>query len=189
MFTDGSEWQPGTGGMVCESCGDEPASVHIVRIEGGGAVSHSHLCPSCAQEVTEQTEGAALVFALPSALGALFQMNEGDDDPATRFGRPSLICGVCGTSLTDLSQSGLLGCAACYEVFSDYLNGQRTSDTPAQGHLGKVPSRSPVGEADQREVLRLRRMLTELVESERFEEAASVRDRLAELDSGRTSGV
>jgi protein-arginine kinase activator protein McsA len=39
-----------------------------------------------------------------------------------------------------------------------------------------------------REVVRLRRMLSELVDRERFEEAAGVRDRLAELGAGPTGG-
>jgi protein-arginine kinase activator protein McsA len=40
-----------------------------------------------------------------------------------------------------------------------------------------------------REVLRLKRMLDELVETERFEEAAGVRDRLAELDRDHAAGA
>jgi len=177
MFTDGSEWQPGTGGMVCESCGQEPASVHVVRIEAG-SVSHSHLCKECAQDMTDQSEGASLVFALPSALNGLIA-GAAPESSGHRLGRQSLVCGVCGTTLTDLSQSGLLGCAACYEVFAEYLKG--VAGSTAGAHLGKIPRRSPIGAGEQREVLRLKRMLDELVESERFEEAAGVRDRLAEL--------
>ncbi len=187
MFSDGSEWQPDGGGMVCESCGEEAASVHIVRIEGGGSVSHSHLCASCAQDATDQTEGAALVFALPTTLSALFQSGA-DADAGGALGRRSLMCGACGTSLTDLAQSGLLGCAACYDVFAEHLKAHMNDESRPQTHLGKVPSRVPVGKAEQRELLRLRRMLTELVESERFEEAAGVRDRLAELDRGPAAG-
>ena len=185
MFTDGSEWQPGSGGMVCESCGDEPASVHVVRIEAG-SVSHSHLCKDCAQDMTDQSEGASLVFTLPSALNGLIA-GSALESAGHRLGRQSLVCGVCGTSLTDLSQSGLLGCAACYDVFAEHLKG--LGGSPAALHLGKIPSRAPVGAGEHREVLRLKRMLDELVESERFEEAASVRDRLAELDRDPAPGA
>jgi protein arginine kinase activator len=185
MFTDGSEWQPGSGGMVCESCGDEPASVHVVRIEAG-SVSHSHLCSDCAQDMTDQSEGASLVFALPSALNGLIA-GSALESAGHRLGRQSLVCGVCGTSLTDLSHSGLLGCAACYEIFAEHLKG--LGGSPAGNHLGKIPNRAPVGAGEYREVLRLKRMLDELVETERFEEAASVRDRLAELDRDSAAGA
>ena len=188
MFTEGSEWQPGAGSMVCESCGDEPASVHVVKIEAG-SVTHSHLCRECAQEMTEQSEGAALGFALPGALAGSILGDPGDPEESSghRLGRQSLVCAACGTSLIDLSQTGLLGCAACYDVFAEHLKGLGTD--PASGHLGKIPTRAPVGAVALREVLRLKRMLDELVETERFEEAAGVRDRLAELDRDHAAGA
>lgn len=185
MFSEGSEWQPGAGGMVCDSCGEEPASVHVVKIEAG-SVTHSHLCQECAQDMTAQSEGAALVFALPGALAGSL-LGEAEESSGHRLGRQSLVCGSCGTSLIDLSQTGLLGCAACYEVFAEHLKGMGTD--PAGGHLGKIPTRAPAGAVALREVLRLKRMLDELVETERFEEAVAVRDRLAELDRDPAAGA
>lgn len=185
MFSEGSEWQPSAGGMVCDSCGEEPASVHVVKIEAG-SVTHSHLCQECAQDMTEQSEGAALVFALPGALAGAM-VGEPEESSGHRLGRQSLVCAACGTSLMDLSQTGLLGCAACYDVFAEHLKGLGTD--PANGHLGKIPTRAPVGAVALREVLRLKRMLDELVETERFEEAAGVRDRLAELDRDPAAGA
>jgi protein arginine kinase activator len=57
-------------------------------------------------------------------------------------------------------------------------------DEELSAHLGKVPQRGSERDVLRREVMRLERMLRELVDHERYEEAASVRDRLAEL--GRT---
>ena len=51
---------------------------------------------------------------------------------------------------------------------------------PAE-HLGKIPRSGPETDTLRHEILRLQRMLRELVDCERFEEAAGVRDRLAEL--------
>ena len=48
-------------------------------------------------------------------------------------------------------------------------------------HLGKMPRRGPESDTLRHEIMRLQRMLRELVECERFEEAAGVRDRLTEL--------
>jgi protein arginine kinase activator len=184
MFSEGSDWDiTGGGSQVCESCGEQPATVHVARIEGG-SVTHSHLCQSCAEELGEQSEGTAIMFAVPAALGRLFSnLVEKSTDVQAEVPGGGPVCAVCGTTLGDLRETGLVGCAACYQVFAEHL--QETPSlpgSPRQGdHLGKVPNCPAEGAVEQMEVLRLQRMLRELVEHERYEEAASVRDRLAEL--------
>lgn len=187
MFTEGSEWQiAGRGEHACEACGEESATVHVLRFDGGG-ISHTHLCQECAEGEAGQVEGAALVLALPGALGSLlaplggFGSSESEEPFAP-------VCGTCGTTLADLRESGLMGCAACYEAFRAHLGDEDTESTEDSAHLGKIPSRLPGDERRRREVVRLQRMLHELVESERFEEAASVRDRLAEIESSLAAG-
>ena len=190
MFSEGSDWEMGgEDGRLCESCGEQPSTVHVTRIENG-TVSHSHLCQNCAEEMGEQSDGGAVMFAVPAALGRLFTnlMEKAADIQAGNLvGSPA--CAVCGTTLGDLRESGLLGCANCYRVFAGFLDGapRLPGDVQAGNHLGKVPSRPDEGNTEQLEVMRLQRMLRELVEHERFEEAASVRDRLAELE-GSASG-
>jgi len=56
--------------VTCERCGEEPASVHLLRVVDG-AVTHTHLCPLCAEGIAEETEGLALVLAVPSVLSRL----------------------------------------------------------------------------------------------------------------------
>ena len=63
--------------VTCERCGEEPASVHLLRVVDG-QVTHTHLCPSCAEGIAEEAEGLALVLAVPSVLrqmgkGAAFE--------------------------------------------------------------------------------------------------------------------
>ncbi len=186
MFSEGSDWQAAEGGgRVCESCGEEPATVHVLQFDGSG-LAHSHLCQSCAEEEAGQVEGAALVLALPGLFGTMGSAMI-SAVASEREGVFAPICGVCGTTLNDFRESGLFGCAACYQVFRSYLD-KEEEESAAGEHLGKVPSRTPGGQHERREVVRLQRMLNELVESERFEEAASVRDRLAELERKVSAG-
>jgi protein arginine kinase activator len=186
VFSEGSDWEMGGGeGRLCESCGEQPASVHVTRIENG-SVSHTHLCQSCAEEMGEQSDGTALMFAVPAALGRMFTSlieKAADIQSSVDLGGAS-VCGTCGTSLSDLRESGLVGCADCYRVFAEHIEAAPgvPGEQAVAGHLGKVPSRPESRDAGQLEVLRLQRMLRELVQHERFEEAASVRDRLAELE-------
>jgi len=187
MFADGSGWELETGGSpLCESCEAEQAVVHLVQIQDG-AIAHTHLCQRCAQQAAEDGPASmAVVFAMPAMLSGLFG-NVLASEKGRRESPPTLddpVCGVCGTTLEQVTDSGLLGCAACYDVFAAQVEQAIAAAHDSLAHHGKLPRHLPVELDGQREVVRLRRMLTELVESERFEEAAGVRDRLAELDAG-----
>jgi protein arginine kinase activator len=172
-----------SGSADCELCGEEPATVHLIRLVEG-TVSHTHLCARCAEGVAEQTEGLALVLAVPSVLRRLGRNSSGsrEDAPGTIPGlREEIFCGVCGTTLSDLRESGMVGCAACYRVFDKHLEATVLQGAEQVEHLGKIPLRGPESDSLRHEMMRLERMLRELVAHECFEEAAGVRDRLAEL--------
>lgn len=170
-----------TGSVTCELCGEEPATMHLLRVVEGG-VNHTHLCASCAEGVAEQADGLALVLAVPSVLRQLGK-GQAAAEPADRpqSDAEARFCAVCGTTLSDLKESGLVGCARCYQVFAEWLETSLSSPPESSEHLGKVPRRVPETDTLRHEKMRLERMLQELVACERFEEAAGVRDRLAEL--------
>jgi protein arginine kinase activator len=176
--------------VTCEQCGEEPASVHLLRVVDG-MVTHTHLCSGCAEGIAEETEGLALVLAVPSVLRTLGKgaAAEAAMPPVPDSERKEQSCEVCGTTLTDLKESGLVGCVNCYEVFSDYLERLVAGGDEPAPHLGKVPHRGPETDTLRHEMLRLQRMLRELVACERFEEAAGVRDRLTELGQRMESGT
>jgi protein arginine kinase activator len=187
MFADGTGWELETGGSpLCESCGAEPAVVHLVQVQDG-AIAHTHLCQRCAQQAAEEGPASmAVVFAMPAMLTGLFG-NALASEKGRRAVPPSLddpVCGVCATTLEQVTDSGQLGCAACYGVFAAQVEQAIAAAHDSLAYHGKLPRNLPVELDGRREVVRLRRMMTELVENERFEEAASVRDRLAELDAG-----
>ena len=157
--------------------------MHLLRVVDG-TVSHTHLCARCAEGVAEQTEGLALVLAVPSVFRGLSKRSSGDQEEAAggaSASREETFCGVCGTTLSDLKESGMVGCANCYRVFADQLEASVRREAEPIEHLGKVPLRGPESDSLRHEMMRLERMLRELVAHERFEEAAGVRDRLAEL--------
>jgi protein arginine kinase activator len=168
--------------VVCERCGDEPASVHLLRVIDG-QVTHTHLCPSCAEGIAEEAEGLALVLAVPSVLRQMGRGAAPEDTvvPAPDVSSKQHVCEVCGTTLSDLKESGLAGCSNCYKAFADYLEKLLAAGAEPAEHPGKIPRRGPETDNLRHEMLRLQRMLRELVECERFEEAAGVRDRLTEL--------
>ena len=185
MFAEESpDWNLDLSGSAdCELCGEEPATMHLLRVVDG-TVSHTHLCARCAEGVAEQTEGLALVLAVPSVFRGLSKRSSGDQEEAAggaSTSREETFCGACGTTLSDLKESGMVGCANCYRVFADQLEASVRREAEPIEHLGKVPLRGPESDSLRHEMMRLERMLRELVAHERFEEAAGVRDRLTEL--------
>jgi len=176
--------------VTCERCVEEPASVHLLRVVDG-TVSHTHLCPGCAEGMAEETEGLALVLAVPSVLRSLGRGTVAEEPAQSVPGseHKEQFCDVCGTTLTDLKESGLVGCAKCYEAFADYLETLLAGGAEPLEHLGKIPHRGPETDNLRHEMLRLQRMLRELVACERFEEAAGVRDRLTELGERLEEGA
>jgi protein arginine kinase activator len=178
-----------SGSVTCEVCGEEPATIHLLRVVDG-TVTHTHLCPGCAEEVAEQADGLALVLAVPSALRNLTKQVPLGEPLAEQAGSDAGgFCPICGTTLSDVKESGLLGCANCYEVFSDYLERSLLDGVQTTEHLGKIPRRGPETDNLRHEIMRLERMLRELVATERFEEAAGVRDRLSELGDRLEGGA
>lgn len=85
-------------------------------------------------------------------------------------------CHSCGFTSEDLRKTGRLGCPDCYTVFSSMLDEVISDCQKGVQHLGKIPQ-SQVG--SRRKQLEI--MLDEAVGSERFEEAASLRDQLRSL--------
>ncbi len=187
VFADESpEWNfDFEGSDTCEECGEAAAVIHLLRVENG-SVTHIRLCQACAENLAGHTEGMSLVLAVPSAMGRSGKKQEKSEAARASFPKPELqVCTVCGTTLADLKETGMVGCSVCYQVFAEYLRTLVEGDAELSAHLGKVPQRGSESDVVRREVMRLQRMLRELVDCERFEEAASVRDRLTEL--GRTT--
>lgn len=186
MFAEESpDWNLDLNGSAdCELCGEEPATMHLLRVVDG-SISHTHLCTSCAEQMAaEQQDGLALVLAVPSMLRGFGKTASADQQEATggsTVNHDESFCGVCGTTLTDIKESGMVGCANCYKVFADHLEATIRQEAEPVEHLGKMPLRGSGDDSLRHEMMRLERMLRELVQHERFEEAAGVRDRLVEL--------
>jgi protein arginine kinase activator len=129
-----------------------------------GELKRTDLCAECAQE-----SGAlqAAGFLAPEAL-----VMGPEDAPVASHEK----CPACGYPLGTLSKTGRLGCAVCYEKFSDHLAAALQESQKALVHVGKRPGRKNA----RREELEAE--LKKLIRSEQFEEAAQVRDRIAKLN-------
>ena len=150
--------------MLCDACKHNEAVVHRIMVING--VKHEqHLCAQCAQKAT------TISFKLPS-LADLTNVS-------FKAQQPNLTC-VCGMTLKDFKEGGLVGCPECYTTFSDAL-------TPiikrAQGgriqHVGEQPR--SCGPASENNLEALRKELSAAIENEQYEQAAVLRDRIKAL--------
>lgn len=175
--------------MLCDKCGKNPATVHYKQVVNG-QVSEQHLCGQCAAGSGVYPEFGEL------DLNKLFSS-------AVRSERKSAACPLCGMTLAEFRQSGRIGCSRCYEVFREALQPMIKRYHGERRHKGKIkrPLRfapdsnellsPPEGDGANKtyEKLALQKQLAELVESERFEDAVKVRDRIRALEAELAGGI
>lgn len=160
----------------CDRCGERPAQVKYIEIEGG--VKRSRwLCEVCAA-----AEGAAQPTPTPptSSLDASLQAFLGGVAAPVEDQPPTSPCPACGITLDQLRETGLLGCPRCYPHFRTYLLPLLNRYHRTATHLGKAPRARGPRAALRLELARLRSALEAAIASEDFEEAARLRDRIAE---------
>ena len=129
------------------------------------------LCEECAKSkgVNDQT-GFSLADLL-LGLGASQELEQA-------AGGPDAKCPQCGFTHADFKKTGRLGCAECYQTFSEGLEGLLKSMHKGTRHVGKVPEslRQSRDLADR--LKQLQRKLAKAIEREDFEEAAILRDEI-----------
>lgn len=160
--------------MKCDKCG-KPATVYLTEIVNGQK-TQKHLCEDCAA-----SEGITVKANVPiSQLLEEFILQTAGGQQLSE-----MQCDVCGLTFKDFRQQGLLGCPNDYEVFSKPLDSllQRAHDGATQ-HIGKVPPYADSEQTRQASILRLRAELRDAVTAEDYEKAASMRDRIKEMEAG-----
>lgn len=166
--------------MICQKCTKREATRHESVRSPDGTWAEVHLCDQCAEksEVTMLTP-ASLVQALIEGAAQL-------STPRAGTGRP---CPKCGITYAEFRARGRLGCSHDYEFFLPELMPllERIHHGGTQ-HVGKSPAATDGRSDSDRELIELRRSLTESIQGERYEEAARIRDRIRALEEGRPAG-
>ena len=157
--------------MVCDLCKQGEAVIQLTEIEGSG-VRQLHLCEKCAAERGVET---TISSAKPQINNFLQTIHE--QMPGAK-GEP-VHCPFCAATLADFRTTGRLGCAHCYEVFEASLRDLLRRVHGNSRHIGRryvapLPSALPhVSSATE-----LRDRLKRAIETEQFELAADLRDKL-----------
>lgn len=166
--------------MQCDICHKNEATVHLTEIIDN-QITELHLCEECARQKGSQMEQH---FGLADLLAGLADLGQQFEAP----GKAEIKCPNCGLSYQDFRRVGRLGCSECYEAFKESLGILLKRIHGSTQHLGSCPS-GPVMTAVQKkselELLRVR--LQKAIETEAFEEAARLRDRIRVLETKEKS--
>lgn len=162
--------------VTCQKCGKRPATTHIMQTIGGNTVE-LNLCQTCAAKLGYSGLSG---FSVNELFGSLF--GEGVQ-PKSKT--PQVRCPSCGCTFQEISRTGKVGCAKCYEVFYNRLLPNLERIHGKVQHVGKLPAEADTALKAKREEEELQRKLREAVEKQDFEQAAVLRDRLKELERGQ----
>ncbi|NLB73091.1 MAG: hypothetical protein GX795_03580 [Firmicutes bacterium] len=167
--------------MLCAECKKRPANVHITKMVNG-VKSESHLCEECAKEKGELTLISESKFSFPHLLTGLLQTGSGMGTPVSTPAHIVDGCNNCKMPFSSFASKGFLGCSQCYTQFVPRLDPLIRRIHGNCRHTGKVPKRIGGAAGVVREIENLRRELAKLVSDERYEEAATVRDKIKDLE-------
>lgn len=164
--------------MKCQKCKVNNATTQIKRVVNG-AYEEYILCADCAHEM-----GFDNVFdnTMPDMFGGLIKSIFSTALPARS---QATRCSVCGSTYGDITNTGKVGCANCYDVFlSDILPSVRRIHGNTV-HCGKKPvgvSASRTEKKVQPSVEDLKVELKAAIEEQNFERAAQLRDIIKERE-------
>jgi len=161
--------------MLCDVCHKIEASVHLTEIIND-KVMKLNLCEECAMKKSAEMEEH---FGLGELLAGLTEFGE---TVKPSKGAVEIKCKGCGLKYSDFKRRGRLGCSECYVAFESKLNSLLKRIHGSDHHAGKIPHKAPRGVQTATKLQQLRLKLKKAIDQEIFEEAASLRDQIRELE-------
>jgi protein arginine kinase activator len=161
--------------MLCDSCHERDAVVHLTTIQDN-AVHQLHLCERCAAE-----RGVETTVATPK-----HPLGEFLHDAHQQLAMPNgegLRCTFCNTTMADFRATGRWGCARCYTNFEAGIRELLRRVHGNHRHVGRT-YHPPISESLERSAVlgELKDRLRRAIDSEQFELAADLRDRIRVME-------
>lgn len=163
--------------MLCQRCHKRPANVHFTQIINNKK-TEMYLCEQCASEKGQ------ISFISPFDKNSFLSGFMGSTEPYVTTMPRDIVCKKCGMSFRDFKQTGKLGCSGCYEAYGDRLRPILKRLHGNTEHSGKVPAGISKSLKNTKEIERLKELLNRAVQSEEYEKAAEIRDKIKSIESG-----
>ncbi len=157
--------------LECSEC-KNPVSVHYTEIVGS-KFTHTGMCNICPQ-LQKRLKGV-----------------HPEEEMVLGEAVTGIVCGECGTTLSDVKVGHTIGCNHCYEIFGDLIIDELTTANKISPGIVKKRKTVPlhVGRApgESREIspslqlIALNEALEETLKREDYEQAAMLRDQIKAL--------
>lgn len=165
--------------MKCQDCEDRDSTVKVTQIVNNEKVV-LNLCKECAAKRGFHSPLDNTPFPLANFLSGMMTKESSGKD-AKSMTVPDLTCSNCGLTFSEFSRLGRFGCGQCYKTFRDRLQPLLRKIHGSSLHRGKLPPMLSEEATVIREQERLQEELRLAIESEDFERAADLRDKLKSL--------
>ncbi|ABO48727.1 UvrB/UvrC protein [Desulforamulus reducens MI-1] len=166
--------------MLCDRCQKRPAEVHFTQIINNSK-KQMNLCSTCASELQAGSLGFAPQLNLHDFLAGLINHHFTGSSIQTNA-LPQMRCEKCGSTEAQVAKTGLFGCSECYSQIGERVRPLLKRIHGSSIHTGKVPKRTGGTALIAKEIRILKNQLQNAIKYEEFEEAASIRDRIKELE-------
>ena len=181
--------------MICEKCKKNQATFHYTEVVNGVKNEH-HLCGECAANTdmsyySSVFDNDQFGKLLSGILAGQLMKGEKEVNPAG-----NVQCPNCKMTYGEFVRNSSFGCPECYDVFGPLISDKIKKIQGSDNHVGKRPGlfninkqQEPDKETEdkrnvQDEIAFLSGRLKEAIVMEEFEEAARLRDLIAELKRG-----
>lgn len=161
----------------CDVCGVRPAHIHYTEIVNNKVVTVD-LCTECAKEKGIDIKKSGSYGVGDLVAGMIGSAAQTDSEKISK-----VHCDFCGYDYSDFKKIGRFGCPECYRAFSAQLLPLLRHIHGSTQHRGKAPAEMGPQAVLRRELVELKEQLNRAVESEEYEKAAEIRDRIKELES------
>jgi len=166
--------------MKCQDCENRESSVKVTQIINNEKVV-LNLCKECAATRGFHSPLDNTPFPLANFLSSMMTA-ETSSKGAKSMTVPDLTCSFCGLTFSEFSRLGRFGCGQCYKTFRDRLQPLLRKIHGSSLHRGKLPPMLSEEATVIREHERLQEELERAIQSEDFERAADLRDKLKSLE-------
>lgn len=167
--------------MLCQKCKEKEANTHVKSVVNGEYTEYM-LCSDCAKEMGYTNMWSDMHADINSIFGSFFSNALPARSQTTR-------CPICLSTYHDISQTGQVGCANCYEVFADELMPSIRRIHGNTTHYGKKPAKDTQSAENQDNkevtVAVLKAELEKAISEQNFELAATLRDKIKEKETSQ----
>lgn len=167
--------------MTCDLCKENEASIFLEQFNGISK-RKLNLCFECARayDISDKSKKNN-VESLSTLFDIVFNKKKISPDD-------TVLCPVCGISLSEIKRSKQTGCPECYEIFKNEIKEVLKNIGVKGSYTGTMPKRIKNFRSVLTDRIALQSKLEESIKNEDYEKAAIYRDYLKALEKSPVYG-